>query len=67
MYGEWVWKDTEINKTLGHPDILHGEMEEKDFEEATEYLLRAYALDGKAIFKNEDKKYFDFLKKTAKL
>jgi len=39
----------------------------KDFEEATEYLLRAYALDGKAIFKNEDKKYFDFLKKTAKL
>ncbi len=27
-YGQQIWKDAEINKTLGHADILQGEMEE---------------------------------------
>jgi tetratricopeptide (TPR) repeat protein len=36
-------------------------------EEALEYLLRAYMLEGKEIFKGEDKKYFAHLKSKVKL
>lgn len=27
VYGEKIWKDGEINKTLGHADNIQGEME----------------------------------------
>lgn len=37
----------------------------KSFEKAKEFLLRAYMLDGKEIFKSEEKKYFKFLKKNV--
>ena len=36
-------------------------------EEAKEYLLRAYMLEEEEIFKNENKKYFNFLKQNVKL
>lgn len=35
--------------------------------EAKEYLLRAYMLEGKEIFENDDVKYFDFLKQNVEL
>lgn len=33
-------------------------------EEALDNLLRAYMLEGKKLFENEEEKYFDFLKKN---
>lgn len=33
-----------------------------EFAKSKEYLLRAYMIDGKNIFNEEDKKYFDFIK-----
>lgn len=36
--------------------------ESGNFDEATEQLTRAYALEGAAIFDQDDPKYFDFLK-----
>jgi len=38
-----------------------------DLERAREHLLRAYALEGKAIFQEEPAQYLDFLKKHVKL
>lgn len=34
----------------------------KEMEKAREYLLRAYMLEGYAIFREEDDKYFDVIK-----
>jgi uncharacterized protein YwqG len=59
VYGDRVWRDREINKTLGHADILQGEMEEfcqivtnekftgdfKEFETPEYAALRAHAKD----------------------
>lgn len=36
-------------------------------ERATENLLRAYMLEGKEIFEEDDKKYFEFLKSKVDL
>lgn len=41
------------------------ELGKKDF--ATENLLRAYMLEGKEIFEEDDKKYFEFLKSNIDL
>ena len=37
-------------------------LEKGNIEEAAEHLTRAYMLEGKEIFSQEDNKYFDFLK-----
>jgi tetratricopeptide (TPR) repeat protein len=37
-----------------------------ELEEATENLLRAYYLEGKEIFEDDDSKYFDFLKSQVR-
>ena len=42
-------------------------LELSDAANAKEYLLRAYALEGKELFNDEDPKYFDFLSKNVKL
>lgn len=36
-------------------------------EDAKEYLLRAYMVEGEEIFQSEDDKYFDFLKRNVQL
>jgi tetratricopeptide (TPR) repeat protein len=36
-------------------------------EEAKEYLIRAYMLEGEELFEEEDKKYLNFLKQHVKL
>ena len=41
------------------------ELEKKEL--ATENLLRAYMLEGKEIFEEDDKKYFEFLKSNVDL
>ena len=41
------------------------ELGKKDL--ATENLLRAYMLEGKEIFEEDDKKYFEFLKSNVDL
>lgn len=41
--------------------------EANDFENAKEYLLRAYMFEGEAIFEGSMEKYFDFLKQNVKL
>lgn len=41
--------------------------ESGDFENAKEYLLRAYLLDGIEIFEGSKEKYFEFLQKNVKL
>jgi|GEM_PF-130480 len=41
--------------------------EDNDLENAQEYLLRAYMLDGIEIFEGSKEKYFDFLQQNAKL
>lgn len=42
-------------------------LENKQLEEAKEYLLRAYMLDGEDIFENDDEKYFAFLKENVRI
>ena len=42
-------------------------LENQQKEEAKEYLLRAYMLEGKEIFEEEDEKYFNFLKQNVEL
>lgn len=42
-------------------------LENQQPEEAKEYLLRAYMFEGKEIFKNDDEKYFTFLKQNVDL
>jgi hypothetical protein len=37
-------------------------MNVRNLKKQKEYLLRAYMLEGKEIFKSEDKKYFKLLK-----
>ncbi len=37
------------------------------FNEAEEFLLKAYMAEGKEIFETEEEKYFNFLKKKVKL
>lgn len=37
------------------------------FDEAKEFLLRAYMLEGEEIFEDSDGKYFEFLKENVKL
>lgn len=39
----------------------------KEFNDAKEFLLRAYMLEGKEIFETEEEKYFNFLKENVKL
>lgn len=41
--------------------------EMEDFNNAKEFLLRAYMLEGKEIFDAEREKYFNFLKENVKL
>ncbi|MNE84689.1 hypothetical protein D3C80_1816200 [compost metagenome] len=41
--------------------------EEDNLEQAKEYLLRAYMLDGAEIFEGSKEKYFEFLKENVKL
>ncbi|WP_296147366.1 tetratricopeptide repeat protein [uncultured Flavobacterium sp.] len=41
--------------------------ESGDLENAKEYLLRAYLLDGIEIFEGSKEKYFEFLQKNVKL
>ena len=36
-------------------------------EQALEYLLRTYMLEGKEIFEEDEKKYFEFLKSNMDL
>lgn len=42
-------------------------LEDNQMEQAAEFLLRAYMLEGKEIFEDEDAKYFDFLETHVKL
>ena len=42
-------------------------LENQEEEEAKEYLLRAYMLEGEEIFEEDDEKYFDFLKQNVAL
>jgi tetratricopeptide (TPR) repeat protein len=42
-------------------------LELNDTNNAKEYLLRAYMLEGKDLFESEPDKYFDFLRKHVKL
>lgn len=41
--------------------------EESNFDQAKEYLLRAYMFEGEAIFEGSKEKYFHFLKENVKL
>lgn len=41
--------------------------EESNFDQAKEYLLRAYLFEGEAIFEGSKEKYFNFLKENVKL
>jgi tetratricopeptide (TPR) repeat protein len=41
--------------------------EANDFENAKEYLLRAYMFEGEAIFEGSKEKYFEFLKENVNL
>lgn len=38
-----------------------------DIENAKEFLVRAYMLEGKDLFESEDEKYFNFLRESVKL
>jgi len=42
-------------------------LENNESEEAKEYLLRAYMLEGEEIFSEEEEKYFNFLKENVEL
>lgn len=42
-------------------------LENQQLEEAKEYLLSAYMLEGAEIFEEDDKKYFEFLEKSVRL
>lgn len=42
-------------------------LELNDEQNAKEYLLRAYMMEGFDIFKNEDRKYYNFLRENVKL
>ncbi len=42
-------------------------LENKQTEDATEYLLRAFMIEGEDIFEDEDEKYFNFLKENVDL
>lgn len=42
-------------------------LETNKLENAKEFLLRAYMLDGEEVFEEEDEKYFQFLKENVDL
>lgn len=41
--------------------------EVNEFNDAKEFLLRAYMLEGEELFETEEEKYFDFLKENVKI
>ncbi|MDZ8140503.1 MAG: tetratricopeptide repeat protein [Nostoc sp. DedQUE04] len=45
-----------------HLKLGQAQLELKNFERAQEELARAYIIEGKAIFENEDLKYYEYLK-----
>ncbi len=68
---EWFRRGMLCSDGFANPFILlkYGvsEYELGDMHTANEYLLRAYMLEGEAIFANEDGKFFDLVKKMNKL
>jgi tetratricopeptide (TPR) repeat protein len=50
-----------VENPLLHLRMGQASFEEGDFDRTADSLSRAYALDGRAIFRGEDKKYLSFL------
>ncbi|WP_375514175.1 tetratricopeptide repeat protein [uncultured Nostoc sp.] len=45
-----------------HLKLGQAQLELGNFERAQDELARAYIIEGKAIFENEDSKYYEYLK-----